>query len=189
VETPWGVYKRLERREVAEGARFITCGCYHRLPLFRNDAIKAAFVEALGWACERFEWDLWAWVVMINHTHFIASPRAGAPPFNKGLAQLKARVANRVLARWRELGAPVLGRLRDAQDKERFWQRGGGYDRNLWSPRHIWEAIDYIHQNPVVARLCTRSSDWPWSSAAAFWGGENRPLHINFERIPNRPSK
>ncbi len=31
----------------------------------------------------------------------------------------------------------------------RFWQRGGGYDTNLWTPKFIHEKIAYIHNNPV----------------------------------------
>jgi hypothetical protein len=30
----------------------------------------------------------------------------------------------------------------------RFWQRGGGYDRNLTEPRTIWAEIANIHANP-----------------------------------------
>jgi len=45
----------------------------------------------------------------------------------------------------------------------RFWQRGGGYDRNFWSPKHTWQTIDYIHANPVVRGLCAGNVDWSWS--------------------------
>jgi hypothetical protein len=31
----------------------------------------------------------------------------------------------------------------------RFWQRGGGHDRNLMESTAIWAEIDYIHANPV----------------------------------------
>jgi hypothetical protein len=32
--------------------------------------------------------------------------------------------------------------------RTRFWQRGGGYARTLWSARAIWNMIEYIHMNP-----------------------------------------
>jgi hypothetical protein len=39
----------------------------------------------------------------------------------------------------------------------RFWQRGGGYDRNLRSVRDIHEKIRYVHENPPPPRArCTR---------------------------------
>jgi hypothetical protein len=46
-----------------------------------------------------------------------------------------------------------------------FWQRGGGYDRNLTEPRTIWAEIASIHANPVRRGLCESATDWPWSSA------------------------
>ena len=31
----------------------------------------------------------------------------------------------------------------------RFWQRGGGYDRNFNEPESIYAEIEYLHNNPV----------------------------------------
>jgi hypothetical protein len=35
----------------------------------------------------------------------------------------------------------------------RFWQAGGGFDRNLWNPKAIHSSIKYIEENPVRAGL------------------------------------
>ena len=40
------------------------------------------------------------------------------------------------------------------------WQRGGGYDHNLWSTDKVWEKIDYVHANPVKRELVTRPQHW-----------------------------
>jgi len=62
-----------------------------------------------------------------------------------------------------------LEHLRDEQPNGkvsyRFWQRGGGYDRNVWEPDTLRKMIEYIHDNPVRRGLVTRATDWPWSSA------------------------
>ena len=47
----------------------------------------------------------------------------------------------------------------------RFWQEGGGDDRNLPSVKAVEAAIAYIHENPVRRGLCDRPADWRWSSA------------------------
>jgi len=52
------------------------------------------------------------------------------------------------------------------ETKLRFWQQGGGYDRNILSRKELWEKIDYIHANPVRRGLCEHPADWKWSSAA-----------------------
>ena len=61
----------------------------------------------------------------------------------------------------------------------RFWQRGAGYDRNLWTPKHIWKAIDYIHLNPVRRKLVEKAVHWKWSSAAWYELGQPTPLTLD----------
>jgi putative transposase len=66
----------------------------------------------------------------------------------------------------------------------RFWQRGGGYDRNSTEPNTIWHQIDYIHANPVRRGLCQQSTDWHWSSAAFYAGLRHEPLSMDRESLP-----
>jgi len=47
----------------------------------------------------------------------------------------------------------------------RFWQTGGGFDRNLWNASAIHSAIKYLEHNPVHAKLVTKAEEWQWSSA------------------------
>ncbi len=65
--------------------------------------------------------------------------------------------------------------------ERRFWQAGGGYDRNIVEPRTLLAMIDYIHLNPVRRGLVQRPQDWKWSSAGWF-PGKNllRPDPVDF---------
>jgi putative transposase len=65
-----------------------------------------------------------------------------------------------------------------------FWQRGGGYDRNIWSPREMREKIAYIHANPARRGMVTRPEDWPWSSWAAWNGDAAPPVPIDYHSLP-----
>lgn len=47
------------------------------------------------------------------------------------LVSMKMYVAKRVLTRWAVLDAPILSKVRDATRRPRFWQKGGGFDRNV----------------------------------------------------------
>jgi len=49
----------------------------------------------------------------------------------------------------------------------RFWQIGGGYDRNLWTAKAVRSSIKYIEANPVRKELVKKPEDWKWSSASA----------------------
>lgn len=87
-----------------------------------------------------------------------------------------------MLARWRELDAAILEQLRSG-DGHRFWQTGGGYDRNLIGSE-LREKIRYVHGNPIRRDLARRSIDWRWSSAAVYEGLPNRGPPIAFDLVP-----
>lgn len=46
-----------------------------------------------------------------------------------------------------------------------YWQPDY-FDRFIRDERHFANAVRYIHENPVKAKLVTRSEDWPYGSAA-----------------------
>lgn len=159
-------HRRSLRRIEARGhARYLTFSCYRRLPLFGNDSIKQVFIAQLAWVCRRLSVALYAWVVMPEHVHVLLMPHPPRVTVTGVLGALKRPVAARVLGRWRELNAPILPRLIDPRGHAHFWQRGGGYDRNITTPHELYEKISYIHHNPVRRGLVDRPIDWPWSSA------------------------
>lgn len=47
----------------------------------------------------------------------------------------------------------------------RFWQRGGGFDRNIHDDSALAAEIEYMHMNPVRRKLYEKPSEWKWSSA------------------------
>lgn len=143
--------------------------CYRRVDLFRNDAIKTAFVDRLIQTHQRRPLLLFAWVVMSNHVHLLLRPDA-ADDVQSLLRRLKPAFAKSVLTRWHELDAPILAKVRDKSGNERFWQPGGGYDRNIFSGDEFAEKVRYIHTNPVRAGLVERPTDYRWSSAAKHAG-------------------
>jgi REP-associated tyrosine transposase len=66
----------------------------------------------------------------------------------------------------------------------RFWQRGGGYDRNVTEAAAVHQQIDYIHNNPVRRGLCGKPDEWLWSSAGDHAGIRTGPLAIDRESLP-----
>jgi hypothetical protein len=61
----------------------------------------------------------------------------------------------------------------------RFWQTGGGYDRNVFSDDTIRKAIEYIHKNPVRAGLVTIPEEYRWSSARFWLMGKPDPIKMD----------
>jgi hypothetical protein len=43
----------------------------------------------------------------------------------------------------------------------------------------VWQKINYIHANPVKARLVASARDYHWFSFGAFYSGTNAPLPVD----------
>jgi putative transposase len=147
----------------------------------------ASTSKALQAVGARHPFDLWGYVIMPEHAHLLIWPREGVE-IRAILQSLKLPVAQRAI-RWLKEQAPrFLARLLDVQPDGkrayRFWQRGGGYDRNMRSTRDTHEKLHYIHKNPVRRKLVARPEDWPWSSARAWATGVDEPLKIDRESFP-----
>lgn len=150
-------------------------------------------IDAIELARKRHTFDLWAYVVMPEHVHLLIRPTEAEYSISGILTTLKQPVSKRAILHVRREAPQFLERMTNRQPNGRtsihFWQRGGGYDRNLWSPRHIWDTIDYIHANPPRRELCQRPEQWQWSSAAAYERGSADPLRVDTDSLPDDPRR
>ena len=124
---------------------------------------------------------------MPEHVHLLILPGEGVA-ISSILYQIKKPVATWAVS-WVRLNRPsFLGTMLDRQpngkSSYRFWQRGGGYDRNLRSVSDVHEKIKYIHDNPVRRGLAARARDWPWSSWRAWEKGVDEPIRIDRQTLP-----
>ncbi len=156
-------------------AHELTFSCFRRLPLLSKDRSRQWFVEALDKARRRRDFLVWAYVIMPEHVHVIVWPRQPVYEIRLIRTSLKIPVQRKALAFLRSHAPPFLERLRDArpngQVHYRFWQRGGGYDRNIQEPATLRTMIDYIHNNPVRRGLVDHPTDLAVVSAR-FYAGE-----------------
>ncbi len=99
---------------------------------------------------------LLAWCIMPNHVHVLIEPLI---PLGHIVRSWKSFTARWILAQndRLQLALPY---------GEPIWQREY-WDRYIRDEAHLLTAIEYIHQNPVKARLCANAGDWPFSSARA----------------------
>ena len=130
---------------------------------------------------------------MPEHVHLLVWPGDDPPRMADALYTLKKSVSNRAISYLRRHAPDFLGQMEDRRPNgrvvQRFWQRGGGYDENLYSPAKVWAKIDYIHQNPVRRGLCDNPSEWPWSSARAYETGGAEAIRIEFDSLPVDPRR
>ena len=182
-------YRKTCRRYNDPGhAHSFTFSCFQRQPFLSKDRSRQWLVEAIDRARQIHEFHIWAYVFMPEHAHLLLFPLKIGYSVSAILTSIKKPVSNRAIAFLKATAPHFLERMRDRQPNGRcvlrFWQRGGGHDRNLWSPAHIWEKIDYIHLNPVRRGLCETPAEWFWSSAGFYAGKRDGPLPIQVDHIP-----
>jgi len=173
--------------DIPGDAHFVTFSCFQRLPLLSKDRTRRYLVEALDLARERNPFDLWAFVIMPEHVHLVLLP-TGSTQMRSILNSVKQSVSKKAIRYLYEHAPSFLSKLKDAQPGRqrayRFWQRGGGYDRNLRSVRDIHEKIAYTHENPVRRGLVEKPCNWPWSSAMAWETGSDEPISLQRDSVP-----
>jgi putative transposase len=161
--------KRMRRHEVPAQSRFITFSCYRRLPLLGNPLIRDLFVRTMVTARLKFNIQLFAWVVMPEHAHLLVHPGANGR-LAPALRSMKTSIAKQVIERWRTLQAPILREILTTQGRPRFWQTGGGFDRNVRDTSEFVREVRYIHRNPVERGLVAEPQHRAWSSVR-WWMG------------------
>jgi len=128
----------------------------------RNPSIAAMVQQTLLiFDSERYR--LIAWVIMPNHVHVLFQP-------------INGWTVHKVVAAWKKFTARKICDARRANNqtsRARVWHREY-WDRIIRDPKHFDKTLQYIHQNPVKARLVAVPENWPWSSA--FPGNANLPI-------------
>ncbi|MCU0915423.1 MAG: transposase [Planctomycetes bacterium] len=119
---------------------------------------------------------------MPEHVHLVVLPHPGTR-ISRILSAIKASVAKRAILWVRGEHPAFLPHLEDRQPRRRchyrFWQRGGGYDRNLRTAHDVREKITCMHANPLRRGLVVDPDDWHWSSCRAWQTGEDSPIPID----------
>ena len=168
-------------------AHFLTFSCFRRLPLLTRQRTRQWVVEAISLSRQKNPFDLWAWVIMPEHIHLVLLPHRQIK-IASILTTMKQSVSRRAINWLRENSPVYLERLLDLQPNGkrayRFWQRGGGYDRNLRSTRDVHEKILYVHLNPVKRGLAASPEDWQWSSFRAWHDGTDQPISLDRDSVP-----
>ncbi len=109
---------------------------------------------------------LYAWCIMPNHVHVLFQPYAGWT-MSKIVASWKSFTGRRISAHRKELLASRAGLEPGGSGfgaVGHVWQRGY-FDRFMRDSGHFANTVNYIHMNPVNARLVQKPEDWPFSSA------------------------
>jgi putative transposase len=163
-------------------AHELTFSCYRGFPFLSKERCCGWLADAIMDARRELEFDLWAYVFMPEHVHLIVQPRKRSYDIAQIRSRIKQPPARRAIAYLRKHAPDWLTRLEVRKGDEvrhQFWQKGGGYDRNITEPATLQRMINYIHLNPVRRGLIRRACEWKWSSAAYLEGQGESILRLD----------
>ncbi len=109
--------------------------------------------------CGRRGVEIWAYCLMPNHVHLIATPET-ADGLRRAIGEAHRRYS--------------LGINRREDRTGHLWQ--GRFISFPMDEAYLLSAARYVELNPVRARLARRAQDYPWSSAAAHLAGRDDRL-------------
>src|SRR5262245_47218120 len=149
-------------------AHELTFTCFNRYRFLSAERTCLWFAEAIDQARRKLDFSVWAYVFMPDHAHLLVCPRQPEYEVSSVLKAIKEPVGRRAIAYLGQAAPEWLERVevrRGNRVEYRFWQAGGGFDRNVVNARTLAQVIDYIHHNPVRKGLVAAPADWKWSSA------------------------
>ena len=160
--------KGLKRFHTPGDIHELTFSCYGRRPLLADETTCRLLCQSVDRAINRHRHRLIAFVFMPEHVHLWVLPTTIECDIGALLFAIKRPFSHRVKQHYEAtdccLRSELVVREREGKSAFRFWQEGASYDRNLFEPKSVLAAIDYIHLNPVRRGLVTRARDWKWSS-------------------------
>jgi putative transposase len=134
----------IPNRTARPGTCFITSATHNRRRHFQVEANVQLFVETIDHYRESYL--LHAYVVMPDHVHLLMTPTAVT--LERAMQLIKGGYSHR-------LGSKIP-----------VWQRGFT-DHRIRDAEDFRVRLQYIHRNPVEARLCERAEAYGFSSANA----------------------
>jgi putative transposase len=154
-------------------AHELTFSCFRGYAFLKVERTCQWLADSINEARAELDFELWAYVFMPEHVHLLIFPKRSKYDVPAILQAIKEPVGRKAIKYLRANAAPWLPRItvkRGDRVERRFWQAGGGYDRNVVEPTTVPAMIEYIHANPVRRGLVNQPADWKWSSAGWYEG-------------------
>ena len=159
--------KKWSNRNLPGALHFVTGIVNKRLLIFRKESACQTFLQELQNLKTKRECKLIAFVIMPDHIHLIVNPCDGN--IQEWIGALKSLTAKRLV----EIMPKDLFLKIDGENQ--VWQESFKA-LPLWSNWMIWQKINYIHNNPLTAKLVGSAKDYKWTSFRAFYLEETDKL-------------
>jgi len=179
-------FRTVQRWNLPGDAHESTFSCFHERRLLTSQQTCQWLAEAINDAVDKHQMHVWSYVFMPEHVHLLYFPLQEEYSVSDFLGCVKKSVARRAIGYVRRVNPLGLAQLATGQKRSpyRFWQAGGGYDRNVNDVRTARWMARYIHNNPVRREFVALPEEWPWSSANFWETGVQGPVRVDPTYFP-----
>jgi REP element-mobilizing transposase RayT len=133
-----------------------------------NPAERDVVLQVIAQHRDRGAFWLFAYCVMPNHVHLLLALHN--KELSAAIREIKSVSGARIIHERRTRG-PI-------------WQ-ARYFDSIVRRAKDFWPKVEYIHDNPVAAKLVTKPIEWPWSSYGAIVEKSKIPIPIDSVDLPN----
>ena len=158
---------------------FVTTTVVNWVDIFSRPKYKHIIIESLQYCQKNKGLEIYAWVLMPNHLHFIIGAQ-DLDQVHSILRDFKKFTSKKILAELlndiqesrREWMLKLFNQAGEKDKKiaqYRFWQEGC-YTEVISSLEFYKQKLNYIHQNPVRAEFVRYPQDYLYSSAIDYAG-------------------
>ncbi|MDD3344778.1 MAG: transposase [Sulfurovaceae bacterium] len=151
---------------------FFTCTILHWLPIFTRQESVDIILDSLMYLQKEDNLKLYAYVILENHIHLIAS----SDNIAQSIKKLKSFTAKEILKLLqKENVATIIDQLAFYKKAHKttasyqIWQEGS-QPKLIKNDAMMISKINYIHQNPVKRGYVDEAKHWRYSSARDYEG-------------------
>lgn len=137
-----------------------------RKDIFYDDKDRGLFIDTLGEVSDRFDVDVFAFVLMSNHYHILLRTNQGN--LSKAMQWFGVTYTRRFNNRHFRSGHLFQGRFKSIV---------------VENDAYVLELSCYIHRNPLRAGIVKRLTDYKWSSYPIYAYGRKGPEWLKTELI------
>jgi putative transposase len=159
---------------------FITFATVQWIDVFTRSEYCDIVVDSLNYCIAEKGLVVYGWCLMSNHIHLLA--RSSKDDLSGVMRDLKKFTSKKIFSaieknpeesrkNWMMWIFKSTGEANKNNEKIQFWQQTL-HAIEVWSGNVIQQKLDYIHQNPVKARIVTTAESYYWSSAIDYSGGK-----------------
>jgi REP element-mobilizing transposase RayT len=154
---------------------FVTFTVVDWVDVFSRSIYRDKVIESFEFCKKNKGMILYGYVIMTNHIHLIIQSEDGK--LSDLIRDLKAFLAREIIkliqngpesrSDWMLKRFEFAAKTNKRNEKNQFWNYGN-HPEEIFSEEFFWTKLNYIHMNPVRAKIVLVASDYLYSSASNY---------------------